>query len=137
MSVESGWPHTPGFYPDPGNLPLLRWWDGQQWTERTAPPPPPPSPPKRSALRWWIIGGVSAVLLVVAAVVVVVVVRLAGDPVVVTVPGGQGIRASDVGKLVNALPGERGEPGSVDRRGSARRSRRSTPSGSPKGRTRS
>jgi hypothetical protein len=25
----------PGFYPDPGGVPVLRWWNGMQWTEHT------------------------------------------------------------------------------------------------------
>lgn len=33
----------PGWYPDPatpeGQAPGLRWWDGQRWSEHTAPPP--------------------------------------------------------------------------------------------------
>jgi hypothetical protein len=38
---------APGWFPDPGNPQLLRYWDGQQWTDRTVPAPggygaPPP-----------------------------------------------------------------------------------------------
>jgi hypothetical protein len=32
----------PGWYPDPGNAQLLRWWDGTAWTEHTQPLPAPP-----------------------------------------------------------------------------------------------
>ena len=31
----------PGWYPDPGRSPAMRWWDGNQWTEHLGPPPPP------------------------------------------------------------------------------------------------
>ena len=43
-----------GWYDDPQDTTLLRWWDGARWTERrqprdavesTPPPPPPPAPP--------------------------------------------------------------------------------------------
>lgn len=27
----------PGYYPDPNGAPCQRWWDGQQWTDATAP----------------------------------------------------------------------------------------------------
>jgi hypothetical protein len=33
----------PGWYPDPQGLPVLRWWDGWNWTEHSGPLPPPPS----------------------------------------------------------------------------------------------
>jgi hypothetical protein len=43
INIPAGW------YPDPTGLPAQRWWDGRQWSERTAPqvnrssaPPPPP-----------------------------------------------------------------------------------------------
>jgi len=48
MMPEAGW------YDDPQDTTLLRWWDGARWTERrqprdavesTPPPPPPPAPP--------------------------------------------------------------------------------------------
>lgn len=67
---------TPGFYPDPSNPGLERWWDGQKWTDATrmaegpsqaplpasqtpgasgefpmAPPPPPPPPPPGAAAQ--------------------------------------------------------------------------------------
>lgn len=28
--------HAPGWYPDPSNPSLLRWWDGTTWTDQTA-----------------------------------------------------------------------------------------------------
>ncbi|GII56729.1 hypothetical protein Pth03_51180 [Planotetraspora thailandica] len=46
-----------GWYPDPYGSPLLRWWDGSQWTdatharEATASPPEQPTAPLRSPLR--------------------------------------------------------------------------------------
>lgn len=30
----------PGWYPDPNNATLQRWWDGTTWTEHTAPAAP-------------------------------------------------------------------------------------------------
>ena len=56
MTIEEGW------YPDPDDESQIRYWDGEDWTERTAPreganapgtevgPPPPPPPPGES--RW-------------------------------------------------------------------------------------
>lgn len=42
----------PGWYPDPGGAPAVRWWDGRVWTEHVrqsaAPPPSPPQPPAPS-----------------------------------------------------------------------------------------
>jgi hypothetical protein len=32
---------APGWHPDPTGVPLLRYFDGQQWTDHTAPQPPP------------------------------------------------------------------------------------------------
>ncbi len=36
--------HPPGWQPDPGGSPLLRWWDGSQWTERVMDPRTTPQP---------------------------------------------------------------------------------------------
>jgi Protein of unknown function (DUF2510) len=33
-------PTLPGFYPDAQGAPILRWWDGDQWTAQTQPYPP-------------------------------------------------------------------------------------------------
>lgn len=35
-----------GWHKDPRNDALLRYWDGQSWTEHTSPAIPPPSDPK-------------------------------------------------------------------------------------------
>jgi Protein of unknown function (DUF2510) len=34
---------APGWYPDPGGAPALRWWDGTGWTEHVAGPDPVPT----------------------------------------------------------------------------------------------
>jgi hypothetical protein len=33
---------APGWYPDPAQPGALRWWDGSQWSEHSAPAGPPP-----------------------------------------------------------------------------------------------
>ncbi|MBF6175271.1 TerD family protein [Nocardia blacklockiae] len=33
-------PDRADWHPDPGGAPVLRWWDGAEWTDSTAPPPP-------------------------------------------------------------------------------------------------
>lgn len=38
----------PGWYPDPGNTSMSRWWDGQQWTGQTRPLAPATPPQSRA-----------------------------------------------------------------------------------------
>lgn len=38
---QSRGPAPAGWYGDPSGQPLLRWWDGQQWTEHTREAPLP------------------------------------------------------------------------------------------------
>lgn len=58
----------PGWHPDPGGTPQLRWWDGQRWTDHLADQPsfpPTATRPSAAATRtiWpWILGGVIAVV---------------------------------------------------------------------------
>jgi hypothetical protein len=37
MSMAAAAPPQPDWYPDPGNPAMLRWWDGQIWTNHTRP----------------------------------------------------------------------------------------------------
>lgn len=39
----------PGWYADPSNPGLTRYWNGSAWTEQTAPVAPPPGPPPYGA----------------------------------------------------------------------------------------
>lgn len=57
----------PGWHPDPGGAPMWRWWDGQQWTNATAPYPPPSQKPNNTVAT---VSVVLAVLLVVILYVV-------------------------------------------------------------------
>ncbi|HYA69685.1 MAG TPA: DUF2510 domain-containing protein, partial [Acidimicrobiales bacterium] len=41
----------PGWYPDPGNRALWRWWDGTQWTAQTHQITPPPEPFDRTKFK--------------------------------------------------------------------------------------
>lgn len=42
-------PHRAGWYADPAGSPLLRWWDGDAWTDHLAPASGPgaPLPPRQ------------------------------------------------------------------------------------------
>lgn len=46
-SVPAGW------YPDPNDAGLLRYWDGLAWTGATAPARPPAPAPGSAKLPWW------------------------------------------------------------------------------------
>ena len=37
MSTAAAAPPQPDWYPDPENPAMLRWWDGQIWTNHTRP----------------------------------------------------------------------------------------------------
>jgi hypothetical protein len=55
MSIETSAPIIPsGWYEDPGNPNLLRWYDGRQWTERTD---PPERIRRRRSAAWWTFAG--------------------------------------------------------------------------------
>ncbi len=59
----------PGWFDDGAGQ--LRWWDGQAWTEHTAPLAPPTAPRPRR-VGWWIAGGAAALVFALVAVVAVV-----------------------------------------------------------------
>ncbi|MFT3851620.1 MAG: DUF2510 domain-containing protein [Ilumatobacteraceae bacterium] len=40
MPVQAYGGTPPGWFPDPQNPAMLRWWDGRVWTEHRQPPPP-------------------------------------------------------------------------------------------------
>ena len=40
---------APGWYPDPSNPAMLRWWEGSAWSEQRQPNPAPPPPPTATA----------------------------------------------------------------------------------------
>lgn len=99
MDSSDGRSAAPGWYPDPHDPRMARWFDGRDWTQRTRPIPSldeppsplPPSPfvpaasprgatdPSSSALGW------SLVAVLAVAVVVII-----GVAVVVAVSGGGG-----------------------------------------------
>ena len=60
-------PTQPGWFPDPGNHEVLRWWDGTRWTDHvrsTQRPVPPQRPWFRQPWLWIVVG-----VLLVAGVV--------------------------------------------------------------------
>ncbi|MFF1555882.1 DUF2510 domain-containing protein, partial [Rhodococcus erythropolis] len=68
-SAKAGW------YPDSA-VNLLRYWDGQRWTDATQAMPTPhgaTTEPKRRGKKWALLGGVAAVAAVAVAVTGVVV----------------------------------------------------------------
>lgn len=80
-------PPPPGWYPDQRDPNLVRFWDGRQWTPRTAPALPPAPTSAKAAFarpsvrdRWRSLRMRSKVLLVVAALVLVGVLLPDQDP---------------------------------------------------------
>lgn len=41
---------APGWYPEPGRRGVVRYWDGERWTDERATPEPGAAPPS----RWWV-----------------------------------------------------------------------------------
>lgn len=48
---------APGWYPEPGRRDVVRYWDGQRWTDERA---TPAEPPARSRPRWALVALVAA-----------------------------------------------------------------------------
>jgi hypothetical protein len=116
-------PPGPGYYPDPGGQPFLRQWDGQRWTEQTAPHGDTSASPA-GARKWLLPAGIVLGVLVLVGVGIGVVVGARGaDPVVVVRASGQEIRRSEVAKNLTSismahfrLERDPGEPGSRERK---------------------
>ncbi|MEY4340206.1 MAG: hypothetical protein RLZ14_2056, partial [Actinomycetota bacterium] len=59
-------PTPPGWFPDPWNPGLVRYWDGRQWTPSVAGPPAAPTP--APTLPWRVaVGGVLALVVPLVA----------------------------------------------------------------------
>ncbi len=86
MTAPQG-PNPPAWHPDPERPGMLRWWDGERWTDHrqpvssagqptgaTAAGPPFVSPPNQGGVpKWLLIGAPILVLLIIIGVVVAVV----------------------------------------------------------------
>jgi hypothetical protein len=93
MTAPQG-PNPPAWHPDPERPGMLRWWDGERWTDHRQPVTPtaqitggpasgPPfvTPPQQGGgvPKWLLIGGPIVVLLLVIGVVVAVAVSSGDD----------------------------------------------------------
>jgi len=72
-----------GWYADPADRLLQRWWDGSSWTPHTRVSSgmaggEPPSPGTRTS-RWWLVGGLGAAAVVVLVGVAAAVLLTRGD----------------------------------------------------------
>jgi hypothetical protein len=72
----------PDWYPDPGDVRFLRYWDGAQWTEHTAPnaggaAAAPRVMSERAKTAWQIVGGLGAALGIIYVIVVLAVIPYA------------------------------------------------------------
>ncbi|MFC4530364.1 DUF2510 domain-containing protein [Sphaerisporangium dianthi] len=103
-------PLRPGYYPDPGGRPCLRWWDGGNWTPNTAPAPPqapspaPPQPSKGSAGKWLAVVGVVLALAALGWLVPTAVALFRDiNPVVLVMPAGEEVKRNEVGQILDEL----------------------------------
>jgi len=121
-TAEPGQPGEPGWHPDPWNAASLRWWDGTQWSGKTAPigtPPPPVAQAPASRHRTMntgVIGGIGAAVVIVVVAVAALsghskaktvvsapTVTLAPIPTTVVPTGGGGLAAGVL--ALSDLPG--------------------------------
>src|ERR1700682_3871867 len=70
MTLDGAPISPPGWYPDPSDRGMVRWWDGRTWTASTSAQTCPVPPVKRRRVWPWLVGGCALVLVVQAAVVV-------------------------------------------------------------------
>jgi hypothetical protein len=64
--------YQPGWYPDPYDPQRVRWFDGQQWTQHSAPAQAAPSPPSRKLSTSSIVLIVVGAILLLCAIAVIV-----------------------------------------------------------------
>jgi hypothetical protein len=75
MTDSAPAPVPAGWYPDPDSPGIVRWWDGEAWTERRAPAAPPAAPrqPSDEVASGVFAGSVNFVIFVVLVLAIVLV----------------------------------------------------------------
>jgi len=106
MSENTGETPAAGWYPDPEQEHLQRWWDGRQWTDATQPRVGATSPPSpKDARSWWQKKRITVPL--------VIVVLLVGFATL----GGNGDEAEELAEQDAADSVEEDEPGGAEQEG--------------------